>query len=238
MKFLLKFIDKKDADSMLNGNILFRESGYFVDLEEEQSNKDIGDALEGVWQRRIDKESHDMYIQDEGGEWVYLDFEKATFKQTYNEIKKIPITCFAILDIPEDFYEIENKYTIKSEIINNLIKEEFGKRDVIIIEFYTFMKRFKNKLKLLKYGYKADKIKYYTKTHPLSSEEYNNNPFHGLFYKESFFSYQKEYRIALRNPLETDPSLINIGDIRDIAFQISPNNLENVKIELTEKESK
>lgn len=61
---------------MLDGDFYFARNRHFIDLEEEQIDKGIGDKREGVWSRVMSPQEDQVFIITEDGRELPLNFEK------------------------------------------------------------------------------------------------------------------------------------------------------------------
>jgi len=224
VQILLKFVDSQFTEGTLDGKFYFSRNRYFIDLEENQIDKGIGDKREGNWTRAIDPKEEKFFISTENGETFPLNFEKAVFRQTYEGLKDLPICCFVLLSLKEDFevYEEENKIFLKPEIEEKLI-EQFENRDLIVItDAGELFNRFSTACEKENLNRMRGKVTYYddeVEQHPLSQEEFDKDPAKALFYKRKFFEFQKEYRLVIKNNHQSD-RILDIGNVRDIAYNL------------------
>ncbi|MGG0278333.1 hypothetical protein ABEY37_00995 [Bacillus pacificus] len=221
---LLKCVESQFAESMLDGDFYFARNRYFIDLEEKQIDKGIGDKREGVWSRVLDPKTEKVsFIMDDGKE-VPLNFEKCVFRQTRSNLKDCPICCFVILSFKNDFVvdEEQNILTLKPEIERKL-SEQFAGRDLILFtDIDEIIERIDAACERENLSRMRGKVKYYddeTECHPLPLEEAESNPTRTLLYQRKFFEFQKEFRYILKKPQDND-MLLNIGNIRDIAYNL------------------
>lgn len=232
---LLKFVEKQYIDLTLDGKFYFSLSGRFIELEKKQLDKGIGDSKEGAWSRPK-RENSIIMIGEPGGKMYPLNVKSAVFHHTFHGMRKFPILCFTYLKLEKDFIQYEDKYTLRSDVVDKLL-EQFSDRDVIMFNI-DFFAQFDEVLKERGYDFKRDLITYYDEkkeSHPLEYENYESNPFLGLFYKREFFKFQREYRIALREFSEDDLR-INIGSIRDYAKVLSIEELRGLQIQMIDRE--
>ncbi|PGM60051.1 hypothetical protein CN947_18945 [Bacillus cereus] len=221
---LLKCVESQFAESMLDGKFYFARNRYFIDLEEKQTDKGIGDKREGVWSRLLDREKDKLTFIIEDGTEIPFTFEKCVFRQTYSDLKDCPICCFVMLSVKNDFDvdEEQSKLTLKPEVERKL-SEQFAGRDLILFtDMDEFVKRMDTTCKKENLGWMRGRVTYYddeTECHPLPREEAESNPARTLLYKRKFFEFQKEFRYILKTPQDND-ILLDIGNIRDIAYNL------------------
>ena len=225
--FLVKFVEREFTESTMDGKLFFRRNGYFIDLENIQLEKGIGDKAEGKWSRRINPETHRVVLTDMDNNIIPLVMKDAVYRQTFSEVSNLPICCFTVLNLERDFdIDLENgRATLKSELQDELISQ-FGGRDLILFKNTNtdnfIIDRMKIASKREGFEYMGSKVKYYddkNEDHPMTKEEYEAEPYKGLFYKRKFFEFQREYRFLL-NKIEDEAYILDIGDIRDIAINL------------------
>lgn len=224
IKVLLKFVEPQFTNITMNGEFYFARNKYFIDLEEQQLEKGIGDSYEGVWSKLINSKDYQMTIQLENGEEVELPFKKAYFKQSYQDLSKFPICCFVLLSLKNDFLisEDEKKINMKPEIEEKLVEQFQGRNLIYIHNHDEFISRLDKALKDKEIDRMRGLVKYYdneNESHPLTMDDFNIDPPRTLLYKRKFFEYQKEFRVVLKRPFESD-QIINIGNLKDIAWDL------------------
>lgn len=116
INILVKFIEPQFVETTMDGNFYFARNKYFIELEEQEVNKEIADKHEGSWSRVLD-DSHKMFIEVDG-EMIPLHFNTAVVLNRYEKISQLPICCFVFLSLKKDFEIIPNtnKVKVKSEI--------------------------------------------------------------------------------------------------------------------------
>ncbi|MED2981286.1 hypothetical protein P4311_07525 [Bacillus thuringiensis] len=232
--FLFKCVEQQFTESTLDGNFYFARNSYFIDLEEQQIDKGIGDKREGVWSEVIDSQTSKFVITVDGEE-VPINFERAVYRQEHEKLKDCPICCFVMLSAPNDmkFDEKTGEIKLKSEIEEKLA-EQFAGRDLIFLgDFGELITRINKACKKDGLHMLRGVIKYYddkTESHPLSKEEFEKFPPKALFYKRKFFEFQKEYRFILTQPQDKD-ILLNVGNIRDISYNLGEIKSKKLPIE-------
>ena len=83
---------------------------------------------------------------------------------------------------------------------------------------------------------KANKVTYYdefAENHPLSEEEFSDNPIDTLFHKRSSYSSQKEYRIILPGNYEGDQTS-KIDCLKEKIEVSTISNLESLTFLMTD----
>ncbi|MFD2657566.1 hypothetical protein [Gracilibacillus thailandensis] len=236
--FLFKFVRKEHLEDFLSGNIYMPLSKYFIELEENQVNKGVGDKYEGSYISNVDPKTNKFEIEIEPGKFAPLNFTKAFHSYRYKGIENIPITCFTMIHT-EDLEEVEKDiFAIKENVIQDLKQSGiFENRKAIFIDTKPFIDKFTTIINNT-YSYKCASVKYFNtyQENNINKNHYDKNPFEALFYKRDIFASQREYRIILRHNFE-EPPTIKIGDIRDICRVFDASTLrETFKIERVNKE--
>jgi len=239
---VLKFIEGKYLESTLNGSLRFTRNEHFIELEKQDKERGIGDKYEGSWSSPFDTRNGDteIYMAIEGGEPFQLKNAKGVNRFRYSAIKDMPVCCFTLLTLQQDFDFDEklSRYILKEEIINDLI-EQFKGRRMVIFDMGKLLDKFEVACKKKQMSFSANKVKYYDSKidkHPIKNKEFHQKPWKTLFYKDTYFSFQKEYRIVINVPHD-DSFNFQLGDIRDIAkdFGVVSNNTLFPQIEVAKK---
>jgi hypothetical protein len=236
-ELLLKFVEPQYTESLLDGDFYFSRNRYFIELEEEQIDKGIGDIREGVWSKVLNPQKEEMYIIGENGEKLRLNFEKAVFRQTYDNLKDFPICCFVILSYKNgDFIvlEDENKIIVEPNLAQSLSEQFAGRNLIVFTQPSELIKRLDETLNEKKLDRMRGMVKYYDdeiETHPLLMEEFNKAPYKSLLYKRKFFEFQKEYRFVVKKKFDHD-LIINVGNISNIAVNLGMTELGNLPINI------
>lgn len=232
MNLLLKFVNSQFTESTLDGQIYFCRSGYFIDLEKQQKEKGIGDSKEGSWSEYINKDSV-FFIETENGERFPLKVKSGTFFTHYEGIRNVPMCCFTLLSLENDFYEENGSWKIKHHVFENL-KEQFKDRDALLFNLPKLLERVKKSCEEKELPMKGNIVQYYDERqelHPVLEQDFNKNPTKALFYKRKFFEFQKEYRIILPDIFEED-FILNLGDIRDITMKMNIEKLKSLSLKV------
>ncbi|MEM5664343.1 hypothetical protein AAHB94_13145 [Bacillus toyonensis] len=106
---LLKCVESQFTEGILDGKFYFARNSYFIDLEEKQIDKGIGDKREGVWSRVLDPKKDKLSFITEDGVEIPFTYNRCVFRQTSSELKHCPICCFVMLSVKNDFIVNEEK---------------------------------------------------------------------------------------------------------------------------------
>lgn len=193
--FLFKCVEKQFTESTLDGNFYFARNSYFIDLEQQQIDKGIGDKQEGVWSELMDSQTSKFVIIVDGEE-VPINFEREVYRQEHSRLKDCSIYCFVMLSAPNDmeFDEKTGEINLKSEVEEKLA-EQFAGRDLIFLgDFGELITRINKVCKNEGLHMLRGAIKYYddkTESHPLSKKEFEKFPPKALMYKRKFLNFKK-----------------------------------------------
>ncbi|CAM4017957.1 hypothetical protein BAQ46_04335 [Bacillus paranthracis] len=235
---LIKFFEPQYLQMFLDGNLYFKNTGYFIDLEKKYGDKGIGDKYEGSHFRHFDPTKGEIHIGLPGGQMHKINVTKGYFTQTYEAVRQFQLTCFTGIFGEEIEHIDDNTQKIKNEVIEYL-KEEFPNRiPILITNEDEFFNRLHNALKEKNIHASHGSVKYFDEhaETPFEREEYEKNMIQAFFYKRNFFKAQKEYRIITSHPVEGDSLTVNLGDISDIVLNLeSADTLKNFKMRKVEE---
>lgn len=231
MYFLVKFVTPEYTSSLLEGELFFKRNEYFIELEEEENDRVIGDRREGSWSRPLNTNNKKYFVSIKDEEKMYhINITRGAVHKQYEDLKNVPICCFTLLSLEEDFDKVsDNTFKIKDGVIEQFSKE-FEDRNVFIFQLLEFMNCIKDYCEKNKIPMKANKVSYYdefSEKHPLSEEEFRDNPINTLFHKRSSYSSQKEYRIILPGNYEEDQTL-KIERLKERIEVFTISNLESL----------
>lgn len=237
MYFLVKFVTPEYTSSLLEGELFFKRNEYFIELEKEKNDRVIGDRREGSWSRPLDTSNKKYFVKFEDDEKMYpINITRGAVHKQYKNLKDVPICCFTLLSLKEDFDKVsDNTFKIKDDVIEQF-RKEFEDRNVFIFQLLEIMNCIKDYCEKNKIPMKANKVTYYdefAENHPLSEEEFSDNPIDTLFHKRSSYSSQKEYRIILPGNYEGDQTL-KIDCLKERIEVSTISNLESLTFLMTD----
>ncbi|MGY0692491.1 hypothetical protein ACW2QC_06815 [Virgibacillus sp. FSP13] len=233
---LIKFFRPEHVKDFMKGKLFFKNTGYFIDLENEQGEKGIGDKYEGAMFRSFNPSREDIYLKLPNGKRIKLNVERAYFTERYEAARQFQLTCFTGFTY-EDFMidESENTIKLKEKLIEEL-KGEFPNRvPILITDEEAFFSRVSQRLSDKDIASLHGYVKYFNEYSgfPLKHEIYEEDITNAFFYKREFFKSQKEYRIITRHPVEGDSLTLELGDITDIIYNLGNiDNVSSVKYEM------
>lgn len=208
--FLIKLVESKYVDSILNDSIHFTSLTTFVDEEKQNGDIIIGDKNEGIVQHLLNSKEVCVVLKDSVEQKtnqimrvipkdnVYLN---VGFKDT--EASKIGVACFSYLSLKYDFYEYkkDDKFTyfrIRTDVLKQLEKfkfdEEQNKRcscEIVRFDLSRVVEAL-NAENSSSYGL----VKYYDMKEFDDFMKVANEGANPAFYKRSAYETQREFRIV------------------------------------------
>lgn len=217
--FLIKIFDEDEhAEMFLDGILHSKKISYFRKLyDEAEGNR--GDRHEGVisWYK-----AEELKIEING---VTLKDVVGNVSIKMNSHDNVNIFCLYAS------YQTEN-FELTQENIPKLIEQlkisesclGLGRKAVIVTNVQEFMNRVLNKADQQQLDLRAGLIEYYDPK--IFSGKFTDDD--AIFKKRIEFSHQKEYRFAFYpNNISDDAINLDIGNIRDIAFKMEANEIDN-----------
>ena len=214
MKFLpCKILDSKWAEKLLNGEVFMRPLSEF-----------------GSWNTDSDITDANRRDNMEGVIAFYANANEAPFLRGFDPAFKAVISRAAVIDDSElPYFKLFCMYCMEVGEDNNPILPDprvrgFGDTAIVFRDFNTFLTRWGRALEARYQDWVdlLDRINYYSPS--------TNRTLVPLFEKSEEYSYQKELRLAFcrsakfddyyRIALEKEPVIVNVGDIRDIAYAV------------------
>ena len=245
--YLVKIMDKQWADKLLDGEVFMRPLSSFGDLERrgaDCSNNFRGDVLEGVSQSFSAKDESSFFRDTLG--------EEPSQVSGLGQIAE----CF-LQERIFSLYCLEYSESLSAFIVPDKRVLDFGDTAVIIFDPLVFLRRLVEVM-LLEYKNSfwvgAKRVQYSVDLTKFT--EYDE------FTKRSSYSWQNEYRIALDlsnghadeqalksmtdfcrimflnqggkvdSSAKREPTILRIGDIRDVCTTVATNELINLRLPL------
>lgn len=231
--FFVKFIKPKHQEQFLDGELVIRDLNYYIGSEKEQE-KGMADKNEGSFllNRAVLQIGKEIIPEEDHG----------PVKISSHYINEMPVLClFAIkrsMFKEKEVNEKEVKYQLQFEngVLEHM-KEHFGE-DVLLIGAAPFIERIKNSCSKKEISEKDGLVKYFDfsidekERYDLVKDIFNPNI---AFVKDIFFEPQNEYRFALPSEKidenrEPKSFLLEIGDIRDIAYKFKADELKKLEL--------
>ncbi|MGG0278337.1 hypothetical protein ABEY37_01015 [Bacillus pacificus] len=235
---LIKFFRPEHVEMFLKGNLYFKNTGYFIDLESEHGEKGIGDKYEGSLFRHFDPNTHELHLNFGDGKKVKMNVTRAFFTERYEAARQFQLTCFTNI-MEEDMENVdEGKQKIKKELIEELKKEFPGRVPVLVTDEIEFLNRVDKTLLEKSITALVGNVNYFDEYEvtPLEEVKYEEDISNAFLYKRDYFKSQREYRIVTKHPVEGDSLTVNLGDISDIVFNLeSADTLERITVRKVEE---
>ncbi|GCE79380.1 hypothetical protein [Komagataeibacter oboediens] len=225
--FLIKFFSEKDhARQFLDGNLFMRRMSYFQREEDSGGRWDETEGVGAWWQKKGMKirlcppgrRSINITEKDLAGP-VYLS--PLAFDNIY-------IYCMYAIHIEETRFSQVNDMASLAGLEATLKIDprclRFGPHAVVVHRLMPFQERITQAIKIHSFGLRANLVHYY-----------DNDVFNGIiaikdipFRKQKRFSYQREFRICVRNndlyPMKENLTL-KVGSLSDVATYIPSEQL-------------
>lgn len=218
--FLLKYVKNKSKyiSDFKNGNLYFTKLQYFNDLENKENNDKTGDKNESKFHREINNlksliiAGHKLNPEDITK--ISLDLEMSSIDKDNCGICSFFAVYFRDLEKDKD---IENRYRIKPEVIEDIQKLKDGDRKLFVVKNVKGLIRESNEYKL-EHG---PVIYYDPKYYEINKVSTN----HLMFYKTNKYKYQHEYRFVKKDIGKGNLVHFNSleKDILEIKFKIKEN---------------
>ena len=202
ISIFVKFLSPKYIDDLLNGKIFMNRLNYFIDLESD-GIKGQGDILEG-------KIPYDFIKFRDG-----VTETKVTRYVSYG-MESYPVYCLMQL-FPYAFNKNGAMYKFSSFEQYNQMRH-FSEDCVVIHNPDEFIKRFQMACTRQNLKFYHAKV-YYDEDDFLNQlvyNEINKENIKSIFYKNSFFKLQQEYRFCIFTKVQSS-FVLDIGNIRDVA---------------------
>ncbi|MCY8134607.1 hypothetical protein MOC76_12565 [Bacillus spizizenii] len=238
MRILLKFIEPEHLSDFLNGNLFFKRTGYFTNLEREKGDKVIGDKYEGSHFRHIDVENEKLFIEIDG-EFIPLKIKNGFHTIRYEAADDFQLACFVELKQDEDFNTEDNKlFQIKEDVVENLKRDFAGRKVVAIHNEKAFFQSLNENAAKMNLGIYHGPVKYFDPKNetPLTKEEFEQNMIMAFFHKRNSYQNQKEYRIITEQPVKKDFIKIRIDNLKDYVHAFDIEELIHLNLFIEEEQ--
>ncbi|PFY54903.1 hypothetical protein COL52_26705 [Bacillus toyonensis] len=211
---LVKFLKEEYVNSLIEGKLFMNRLGFFIDLEKKKNSKGQGDKYEGAFVEHVEQ---GYLISPETNE-VLATFKKGTTTRRYENVKKVPVFCCTIFNSSDLHVVSETDSSVSVQVKlseghkENFLKD-FGEKAVVLPNY--FLDKIVEALTREKLEGCYGSVQYVDFS--VGSEErktaFNKASYDMFFWKDKYFEYQKEYRIAITNKFVEDYFEFLIGDI-------------------------
>ncbi|WP_350343207.1 hypothetical protein PRVXT_002497 [Proteinivorax tanatarense] len=231
---LMKFGSKENLEKLQQGKVYMKNLDYYINLENETSNEDVGDKFDGLMP------IHDLDISilnPETNEPIHKF--KANMATMNLGLKKSPVMCMYILDyrnftnadLNDDILSIE--FTFTDEQKERISK--FGDSVLLIKNTQEFFERMERGLVADKASFSRDRVKYYNKNILQHFQEVAEDYRRIAFWKRKKYEHQQEYRFLVLNKTVEDHYTFDIEDLSDISEIVPTEVILNTVTEVRHK---
>lgn len=218
IRFLIKAVKKEYSKSFYEeGQIFFNSLSFYQKEERNNDDKNIGDEMENPILYIPDAI---IYIRpDDGLLNKHNAFDRAQypFHSTASNVigsKESHLLIYCLMLIDNATFENGQCYIYKKDIFEFISK--FNDYKFFIINHPNdFLSKIQEELLRKGYGYqgfKMDRVTYLDKSNEFINMK--GNP----FFKRKRYEYQHEYRIVIKPSENISNLLLNIGNIKNMAF--------------------
>jgi hypothetical protein len=231
---LMKFGSKENLERIQNGQVYMKNLDYYINLEKETTDENIGDMFDG--QMPI----HDVNISMYNPETNELIYQFKSDMATMNlGFKKSPVLCMFILDqrnfissnVNEDLLSF--RFTFTEEQKEKLAK--FGDSVLLIKNPEEFFNRMEAGLVADGINFTRDRVKYYEKNIMQHFQDVTDDYKRIAFWKRKKYEHQQEYRYLIFNRSVEDHYTLSIKDLTDISEIVTIDTIFNTEVEVRYK---
>lgn len=231
---LLKFGSKENLKKLQSGQLYMKNLKYYVDLEKNTSDENVGDMYDG--QMMIEDVNLSMYTTDN---YKFLGPLKGSRISMDLGYSKYPVFCMFKLDDRNYTNEklegnkLKERYEFTKEQLQKL--PNFGEYVLMIRNNNKFIERINNGFLSKNIEYSKDSVQYYGCNNLKRLQQIQDDNSRIAFWKRQKYAYQQEYRFLAH--IEVDDFLsVDIGDISDITQLIKTKDLLNTYLEVNFQE--
>lgn len=214
--FLVKFIDNASyAEQLLDGRVFASRLATFIRVEDNDTSsarQDRNEATVAFHQPdRIDLEINGRNMTSDLAGPLQIQSDSLSFLNVFC------VYAAQIDDIESNQIPIEDSEEFRTRLAVPSSCFSLGKHAIVIMNVPEFIQRLGESASSSGYKMWYGRVNYYDPAH------FHGNFFgiDGAFWKQQNYSYQCEFRFVFDTHTCEDTALIlNIGDIRDIAFQV------------------
>lgn len=226
---LMKFGELENLHKLQKGQVYCKNLKFYSKLEKKNNDTARGDSLEGKY--RMTACSIKVYNRETGN--LEFSFDNADSSLVFNEVMEMPVFCMTgvstkYIDLKE---KDENTLTADvkfSNILSKMLEEGYWQSALIITNQTEFLNRILNKCSELGIELKKKLIKYTDMDINLVDryEDIDKDITNIAYWKDNAYSYQYEYRLAMKNCYTEDDFILDIGDITDISKLYNQDELK------------
>ncbi|WP_213423089.1 hypothetical protein [Bhargavaea massiliensis] len=216
-ELFVKFTQEKHVDSLLNGNFYMKNINYFIELENKNKIKGVGDK----WEAAHVFESNEMYLYDSKEKKIIKHLGRGEIITRYEQAKKVPIFCFSRFTANDYslFEDTDTYLSFKLNIGEDLKKfKEFGDTAVIFPRDIEEIFRHATDSAGLHSVFKEIQYDSFSGKSLSKLEALNQRSVKMFFWKSKLFRYQREVRLALYNTFVDDNFVLKTDIIKNASI--------------------
>jgi len=202
--FLIKYAKPEYSQRFINQGEMFLQPLSFY--RKEDHNDEVGDLNEGAHKVKPFSNAILKRVLENGETEVVGTMTNGIHREFSHEYSSLSVYCIYYLIMPA------SDYTNELDVINEKLLKEFGGSATVIYNLEKFFDRLDIYLEDKSYSYKRQSVEYIDVMKYLKQLT--------PFQKDKKYEHQNELRLAVKNEVEDEPLLLNIGDLNDIAFTV------------------
>ena len=209
---LFKFGEKEHMEALMNSGELYLQTlGHYSDLE----HRERGDKYEGVVTVRSSNGGTLKLKHPETGKEHAIQLTYSQMRESDSSLKTVNVYCLYCLQFEEtDSPEIGMRFSV--DVING-----FGDAAVMIYDVDEFLNR------VVKAAEEEGSIVMHRMVRYLDLKDYTGDV--GPFRKDSRFSHQSEYRIAVGTPERNGEAIkLKVGSLDGIATLMTSDDVQKL----------
>ncbi len=229
--FYLKFCSiEKYAKDVCEGKLYANTPEYFRRLEIEAKGRGQGDAHELISSMKV----QDIVLSDSKTDEVLIYGVEGTIDIRFKDDDDIPIV--SMVGIPLEDMIIDNVDENQADFRFPFTDEEFAKMEEEFGNYVVFInaKEIEQHVKAYCYNYGCDyildKVEYCEQNRIDRMQSFNSRSKKRFLYKDLYFAYQREYRLALAREMPKD-HYITIGALTNATY-MKANQLKDLAFSL------
>lgn len=217
---LMKFGELKNLEMLQKGQVYCKNLKWYSDREKETGDKDMGDILEGKY--KMTEVTAEFYSY-ETNELVWKLDNVSSFLSVKN-IERMPVFCITALTTNDFEFIDKDEQTAFTDIklldiLSEMCEKPYWNNAIIITSPRKFIERVLKSCNDNGIGIDGRKVKYTDMNinYVDRTRDIDNDFSNIAFWKDNYFAYQHEYRLAFKGKEVDDNFILNIGDISDIS---------------------
>lgn len=230
---LMKFGSEENLQKLQAGQLYMKNLKYYVDLEKETEDEDVGDMYDG--QMLLQDVKISMFTVDTNEFIAQFDAPAASMNLGYLEC---PVFCMFMFDYRNHVEERldGDNLTVRYQFTEEQLAKmpTFGDSVLIIKNGNEFINRVKKGLLDAGYGFTRDHVQYYGFNNIEHLKQVQKDNSRIAFWKRDKYSCQQEYRLLVHDFVD-DFLSVDIGDISDITDLLKVEEILNTYVEITFK---